>query len=55
MIKDEKWQEEQSLYKKVVIHIQSKVKLMILSNQWSERKEKPFDFDVIMTPPFQVT
>lgn len=38
-----------------VIHIQSKVKLMILSNQRSERKEKPFDFDVIMTPPFQVT
>ena len=27
MIKDEKWQGEQSLYKKVVIHIQSKVKL----------------------------
>lgn len=54
-IKDEKWQEDQSLYKQVVTHTQSKVKsYMILSNQQSERKEKPFDFDVIVTPLFQV-
>lgn len=36
-------------------HTEQSKSYMILSNQRSERKEKPFDFDVIVTPPFQVT